>query len=288
MFLAGTAPVGAVEKKELAPLCVWLCGRACAVGGDSESQAPVARTQAAFGHHKPQPEHRTSQHTRNRRAGVVQMGGLRIDFGPRRRWEHVLTTCCAPGAQRLSPILWHLRCDMGIGGCAGTYGKVPDTRPKAGDANGASPGSDQEALTDLVHIDYLTYNGTSDAIWASEVASIHMKYITAKGQGLAVCVGRARAPTGRVWQTRCRSVQAMHSRPEQRRSLGFTILIDLFGHDARRGQNRETRPARLFGPLEHEASRSWKRTNKTWHAHADTWTASFMSSTLHCKAACTG
>ena len=37
---------------------------------------------------------------------------------------------------------------MGIGGCAGTYGKVPDTRPKAGDANGASPGSDQEALTD--------------------------------------------------------------------------------------------------------------------------------------------
>ena len=36
--------------------------------------------------------------------------------------------------------------------------------------------------------------------------------------------GRARAPTGRVWQTRCRSVQTMHSRPQQRRSLGFTIL----------------------------------------------------------------
>ena len=42
-FLAGTAPVGAVEKKASAPLCVWLWGDACAKGGGFHSASPICK-----------------------------------------------------------------------------------------------------------------------------------------------------------------------------------------------------------------------------------------------------
>ena len=46
---------------------------------------------------------------------------LQIDFGLYRPCKPVLSRCCAPRAQLLSPILRHLRCHMSIGGGLHTY-----------------------------------------------------------------------------------------------------------------------------------------------------------------------
>ena len=129
-----------------------------------------------------------------RRGVMGEIGGWRIPRGGRgpraveknsRHWVTVLRACAvrAPWG-RIPPHKPHLH---------GPKRPLGTATPSTGDKEGpgwfrwggcksiSAPTAPQacflRALALLVHIGYLIYNGTSDAIWASEVASIHMKYI---------------------------------------------------------------------------------------------------------------
>ena len=80
----------------------------------------------------------------------------------------------------------------------------------------------------LVQRDYLMYNGTSDAIWASEVTNIHMKYIHA---GL-----QAERMAARPCRPLLQSLQqhaGIHRRKVSTAPTPWQHVSDLFYHHSR-------------------------------------------------------